>query len=81
MDLQTFLALKTDQLENLSGIDGTRWSKYFNGTPLNERTLYRLSTRLNMRPSDLLLGLNIKRRERGKILFDPSCLNVQDLII
>lgn len=65
MNKQEFLEASLDKLEQISGIDKTRWSKYFNGHTMNERNIYKLAQSLNMSYSEFLEALNSRRSSNG----------------
>lgn len=64
MNLAEFLTASLDQLSEASGMDKTRWSKYFNGQPISEPTLNKVAQKLDMEPSTLFFGI-CSRRKKG----------------
>jgi hypothetical protein len=61
MDIKDFADLSLDQLSQLTGLDKTRWSKYFRGQSMTETVLNQCAVRLGMKPHELLLAINTKR--------------------
>lgn len=63
MNQEEFLKAKLIELEKLTGIHESRWSRYFNQKlSINERTLYAAAEGLEMEPEELLSALIKKRR-------------------
>lgn len=63
MDLNTFLNMTLDELAAKSGIDKTRWCKYFNGSAMNERNIYRFARSVDMLPGEFIDALNKRRKK------------------
>lgn len=61
MTAKQFLALSLNDLASVSGMDKTRWSKYFNGKTITENVLNQIAPKLQMEPHQLLQAINIKR--------------------
>lgn len=65
MTINEFSALSLDQLSKETGLDKTRWSKYFRGSLMTESVLNQCAKRLSMEPHDLLFAINKKRLHRN----------------
>jgi hypothetical protein len=65
MTVEDFKELSLDELSRLSGLDKTRWSKYFNGQLMTEAVLNQCAQSLGMQPHVLLLAINTKRLHRN----------------
>jgi Cro/C1-type HTH DNA-binding domain len=62
MTSEEFLTMPLVDLQALTGVTSPRWSRYFSGQALSERTISRIATRLEIPPGELLSAIN-KRRE------------------
>ncbi|WP_009630215.1 hypothetical protein [Synechocystis sp. PCC 7509] len=62
MNIGEFLEMSLDELESVSGIEKTRWCKYFNGGLMNERNIYRFAASVEMTAGEFLDALNQKRK-------------------
>lgn len=62
MTIEQFINLSYRQLEKLTKVDKSNWSKYFNKklSP-SWKSINEVSKSLNMSPSDLMLAIQIKR--------------------
>lgn len=61
MRVTEFQELSLVQLERITGIDQTRWSRYFSGkVSINSRTLEKAAKPLNMEPADLLYAIQLR---------------------
>jgi hypothetical protein len=67
MTIKVFNELSLDELSRLSGLDKTRWSKYFNGQLMTEAVLNHCAQALGMMPHILLWAINLKRLHRNAI--------------
>jgi transcriptional regulator with XRE-family HTH domain len=67
MTIVEFKVLSLDELASITGLDKTRWSKYFNGQLMTEAVLNSLAKSLGMEPHVLLLAINQKRLHRNAI--------------
>ncbi len=65
MTVKDFKELSLDELSRLSGLDKTRWSKYFNGQLMTESVLNQCAQSLGMQPHILLWAINTKRLHRN----------------
>lgn len=65
MTIKDFKELSLDELSRLSGLDKTRWSKYFNGQLMTEAVLNHCAQSLGMKPHILLFAINLKRLHRN----------------
>ena len=65
MTVKDFKELSLDELSKLSGLDKTRWSKYFNGQLMTESVLNHCAQSLGMEPHELLFAINSKRLHRN----------------
>jgi len=68
MTLKDFNDLSLDQLAEKTGLDKTRWSKYFNGQDISERVLNQSAIALGVKPHILLWAINLKRLHKNAIL-------------
>lgn len=68
MDTREFLKIGLDDLEAYSGIEKTRWCKYFNGVLMNERNIYRFASSVGMNPGEFLEALNERRKKTAPYL-------------
>jgi hypothetical protein len=67
MTVNQFKELSLNDLAKMTGMDKTRWSKYFNGQLITEGCLNHLALKLSMKPHELLFGLNEKRLHTNAI--------------
>lgn len=72
MQIQSFLTATLDELALVSGLDKTRWSKYFGGKRISEKTLEKLSDTLEMPMADLYLAISLRRQRAEKRGRKPS---------
>lgn len=63
MNIGEFLEIGLDELEAVSGIEKTRWCKYFNGGLMNERNIYRFAASVEMTAGEFLDALNQRRKK------------------
>jgi hypothetical protein len=75
MTIAEFLNASLDDLQALSNMDKTRWSKYLNGQTINEDTLNRAAKNLKMQPEGLLLALNLRRKSKTDAIRMTSVLS------
>lgn len=63
----SFQQLDLVQLETMTGIDQTRWSRYLSGkVAMTSRTLEKAAKRLGMQPQDLLQAIRMRIQARSK---------------
>lgn len=67
MTVKEFGKLNLDDLSKLSGLDKTRWCKYFRGQLMTEAVLNQCAKSLRMKPHNLLLAINKRRLHRNAI--------------
>jgi len=67
MTVEQFKESSLNDLAKITGMDKTRWSKYFNGQLITEGCLNHLASKLSMQPHNLLLAINQKRLHRNAI--------------
>lgn len=74
MNTREFLKIGLDDLEAYSGIEKTRWCKYFNGGLMNERNIYRFASSVGMTPGEFLEALNERRKKTSPCLTSKAKL-------
>lgn len=64
MNIEQFTNLSYSQLERMTNINKSNWSKYFNDK-LSPRwnTVKSAASKLEMQPSDLMIAIEIKREK------------------
>ena len=67
MTVKEFKETSLDDLAVRTGLDKTRWSKYFNGQLMTESVLNQSAEALGIRPHVLLFAINQKRLQRNAI--------------
>lgn len=67
MSIKKFKEISLDDLAVKTGLDKTRWSKYFNGQLMTEAVLNHSAEALGMQPHILLREINQKRLQRNAI--------------
>ena len=67
MPIKEFKEISLDDLAARTGLDKTRWSKYFNGQLMTEAVLNQSAEALGMQPHILLFAINQKRLHRNAI--------------
>jgi hypothetical protein len=67
MPIKEFKEISLDDLAAKTGLDKTRWSKYFNGQLMTEAVLNQSAQALGMQPHILLFAINQKRLHRSAI--------------
>lgn len=67
MPIKEFKQISLDDLASKTGLDKTRWSKYFNGQLMTEAVLNHSAQALGMKPHILLFAINQKRLQRNAI--------------
>mgnify|MGYP006430859225 CR=1 FL=1 len=60
-----FQELTLIELENITGIDSPRWSRYLSGkVSINTRTLKKAASNLGMQPQALLYAIEIRNHKK-----------------
>jgi transcriptional regulator with XRE-family HTH domain len=59
--VRQILTSSLEEMSELSQLDKSRWSRYFNGQSLSERTLVEVSQRLEIPPEIFLAALRLRR--------------------
>ena len=67
MPIKEFKEISLNDLAARTGLDKTRWSKYFNGQLMTEAVLNQSAEALGMQPHILLFAINQKRLHRNAI--------------
>lgn len=67
MPIKEFKQISLDDLASKTGLDKTRWSKYFNGQLMTEAVLNHSAQALGMKPHILLFAINQKRLQKKAI--------------
>lgn len=63
MDIQNFLTATQKELEELTGIQRSRWSLYFNNRKsMSEQTIRLIARKLEMQPSEVITALDLRRK-------------------
>lgn len=65
MTINDFMQSELEVLAQKSGLDKTRWSKYFNGHLISEMVLNQAARNLDMQPHELLMGINKRRLQNN----------------
>lgn len=62
MNIEQFINLSYGDLQKLTQIDRSNWSKYFNGkhSP-GWKTINRIASKTGMTPSDVMFAMRIRR--------------------
>ncbi len=70
MDIEKFANLSYRQLEKITNIDKSNWSKYFNNK-LSPRwkTINDAAKSLDMKPSDLMIAIEKRRQKTLKKMY------------
>lgn len=66
MSVNEFKKIGLNELAAKTGLDKTRWSKYFNGQLMTEAVLNEAAQALEMQPHVLLFAINQKRLHRNE---------------
>ena len=76
MNIEEFLVASQKELEQLTGIQRSRWSLYFNQKKaMSEYTIKAAATQLGMKPDELMRAIDLRRknpidcrRKNGKLI-------------
>jgi Cro/C1-type HTH DNA-binding domain len=62
MTIEDFISTPLVDLHAMTGVTSPRWSRYFSGHTLSERTISKIAEKLEMTPGELLTAVNERRQ-------------------